>query len=302
MAAAIHAHGVTKDYGKNHALRGVDLRVEVGECVAVLGPNGAGKTTFVEILEGFRPRDGGEVEVLGLDPVAGGNELRERIGIVLQQCGVEPYLSVIELLRLHASYYRHPRDPAEVLELVGLPHKERARIKTLSGGQQRRVDLALGLIGDPEVIFLDEPTTGFDPTARRDAWDVVSNLGHLGKTVLLTTHYLDEAQQLADRVVVIAHGRVIAEGTPDQLGGRHDAPATIRFLLPADVDAADLPVKADLEGDAVVVETETPTATLAELTTWAVAQGRELPGLAVSRPSLEDIYLELTAEAEEPSR
>jgi ABC-2 type transport system ATP-binding protein len=197
--SVIQVDGLRKTYGDVEAVRGLSFSVEEGEVVAVLGPNGAGKTTTVEILEGFRSRDGGDVTVLGMDPAHGGTELRQRIGIVLQQVGVEPFLTVSEVLRMHSQYYRHPRDVDEVLSLVGLEEKASARVKTLSGGQQRRLDVALGLIGDPELLFLDEPTTGFDPTARRQAWEVVRNLGRLGKTVLLTTHYMDEAQALADR-------------------------------------------------------------------------------------------------------
>jgi ABC-2 type transport system ATP-binding protein len=301
MTTAIEVRGLRKSYGSVEAVRGIDLSVETGECVAVLGPNGAGKTTMVEILEGFRVRDAGEVAVLGVDPAHGGRRLRERIGIVLQECGVERFLTVAELVRLHAGYYPHPLDPDEVLELVGLGEKAASKVRTLSGGQQRRVDLALGLIGDPELIFLDEPTTGFDPTARRAAWSIVESLRALGKTVLLTTHYMDEAQNLADRVVVVARGRVVAEGAPDEIGGRSDAEAHVRFLLPPGVAVADLPVPVEAEGEAVVTRTADPTALLHTLTGWALERGLQLPSLTVSRPSLEDVYLELTADVEETS-
>jgi ABC-2 type transport system ATP-binding protein len=301
VAAAIEVRGLRKSYGDLEAVRGIDLTVEAGECVAVLGPNGAGKTTVVEILEGFRPRHAGDVTVLGTDPAHGGRAMRERIGIVLQECGVDRFLTVAELLRLHAGYYPHPLDPDHVLSLVGLDEKATAKIRTLSGGQQRRVDLALGLIGDPELIFLDEPTTGFDPTARRAAWSIVESLRELGKTVLLTTHYMDEAQNLADRVVVVARGRVVAEGAPDEIGGRGDAEAVVRFVLPPGVAITDLPVPVEAEGDAVVTSTSDPTTLLHTLTGWAVGRGLQLPGLTVSRPSLEDVYLALTADTEEAS-
>ena len=296
MTVAIKVKGLRKAYGSNEAVRGIDLRVDEGECVAVLGPNGAGKTTTVEILEGFRERDAGEVSVLGLDPAVGGRPLRERIGIVLQECGVERFLTVGELLRLHAGYYPHPLDPEQVLEMVDITEKADAKVKTLSGGQQRRVDLALGLIGDPELVFLDEPTTGFDPTARRAAWSIVSNLRELGKTVLLTTHYMDEAQNLADRVVVVARGQVVAEGAPDEIGGRGDAEAQVRFVLPRGIALTDLPGTFRTDGDLAVAQTDNPTALLHVVTGWALDRGIVLPGLTVSRPSLEDVYLELTAE------
>jgi ABC-2 type transport system ATP-binding protein len=297
VPSAVEAVAITKSYGPVAALRGVDLRVEAGECVAVLGPNGAGKTTFVEILEGFRRADGGEARVLGVDPAAGGRALRERVGIVLQEAGIDAFLTVAEVVELYAGYYPRSRPPAEVIDLVGLSEKRGSRVRTLSGGQKRRLDLALGIVGDPELLFLDEPTTGFDPGARRGAWQIVRDLRALGKTVVLTTHYLDEAQQLADRVVVLVGGRVVADGPPDLIG-RHTGERTlIRFLPPAGVAVADLPVAARIEGDAVVAETVQPTADLHRLTGWAVGRGLELAGLTVSRPSLEDVYLELTAEA-----
>jgi ABC-2 type transport system ATP-binding protein len=296
----IEVEGLQKSYGDVHAVQGIDFHVDEGEILAVLGPNGAGKTTTVEILEGFLDRDGGRVGVLGMDPAHGGSELRQRIGIVLQECGVDPYLSVAEVLHKHAQYYRAPRSVDEVVGLVGLEHKVGARVKTLSGGQRRRLDVALGLIGDPELLFLDEPTTGFDPGARRQAWEIVRNLGHLGKTVLLTTHYMDEAQALADRVVVIAGGRIVAEGTPESIGGRADADARIDFHLPPGVPPERSPVPVEeIEGGLVRHVTATPTEALRRLTTWAAEHGGELEGLRVTRPSLEDVYLQLTAEPAE---
>jgi ABC-2 type transport system ATP-binding protein len=293
---AIEVKDLHKSYGELEAVRGIDFHVGRGEVVAVLGPNGAGKTTTVEILEGYLKRDHGQVNVLGVDPARGGSDFRQRIGIVLQEAGITPYLTVTEVLEMHASFYRAPRNVGEVIALVGLEEKKRSRIKTLSGGQRRRLDLALGLIGDPELLFLDEPTTGFDPTARRQAWDVVRNLGQLGKTILLTTHYMDEAQALADRVVVIAAGRIVAEGTPDSIGGRADADAQIRFLLPAGVTLSDLPLAATVEaGGMVLAVTAEPTKALQRLTTWSLERGGELEALSVTRPSLEDVYLALTA-------
>jgi ABC-2 type transport system ATP-binding protein len=292
--AAIAVEGLRKSYGSVEAVRGLSFEVAEGEVFALLGPNGAGKTTVVEILEGYRRRDAGTVRVLGVDPASGGRALRARIGIMLQECAMPRLLSVGELLELHAGYYPRPRPVGEVLKLVGLRDRVLARVKTLSGGQQRRLDLALALIGDPELIFLDEPTTGFDPSARRDAWEIVRGIRTLGRTVLLTTHYMDEAQHLADRICVMAGGEIVAEGGPDTIGGRHAAAARIRFQLPDGVDLAALPLPAGADDGRVVLETLTPTRTLHELTAWAVARGLELPGLEVVRPSLEDVYLELT--------
>jgi ABC-2 type transport system ATP-binding protein len=293
---AIAVEGLRKSYGSVEAVRGLSFTVGEGEVFGLLGPNGAGKTTVVEILEGYRRRDAGGVSVLGLDPASGTRALRARVGIMLQECAMPPAFSVVELLELYAGYYPHPRRVDEVLELVGLTEKANHRIKTLSGGQQRRLDLALALIGDPELIFLDEPTTGFDPSARRDAWEIVRGIRTLGRTVLLTTHYMDEAQNLADRICVIAGGELVAEGSPETLGGRQKAAARIRFVLPAGVDIGALPVAArsDSDNGRVVVETDAPTRTLHELTAWALARDLELPGLEVLRPTLEDVYLELT--------
>ena len=258
-------------------MRGISFTVERGEVFGLLGPNGAGKTTTVEILEGYRSRDGGSVEVLGVDPWHGAAALRQRIGVVLQSSELPAALTVREVHRMFAGYYEHPRDVDQVIELVGLAEKSGARVKTLSGGQKRRLDLGVALVGDPELVFLDEPTTGFDPSARRTAWELVRSLRELGKTILLTTHYLDEAQQLADRVAVIRDGKIVQQGTPADLIGV--APKVqIRYR----------------EGDRdVVVETDEPTRVLAELTGKAAAEGRELEALEVVRPSLEDVYLDL---------
>ena len=295
MAEVITVQDLRKSYGNFEAVKGISFAVEEGEVLAVLGPNGAGKTTTVEILEGYLPRNSGTVSVLGMDPAQGGSELRHRIGIVLQECGVEPYLTVVEALRMTAQFYRRPRSVEEVISLVGLQDKADSRVKKLSGGQQRRLDVALGLIGDPELLFLDEPTTGFDPTARRQAWDIVANLASLGKTVVLTTHYMDEAQALADRVLVISAGRIIAEGPPESIGGRASAAAQIRFGMPAGKAVTDLPVAVDQMTDGLVtIETSEPTEVLCRLTSWAMENGGELDGLSVTRPSLEDVYLALT--------
>jgi ABC-2 type transport system ATP-binding protein len=270
-------------YGRNHAVRGIDLTVERGEVFAFLGPNGAGKTTTVEILEGYRRRSGGEVEVLGADPQRAGREWRERIGIVLQSSRLDPYLTVRESLELFAGYYRAPLAVEEVIALVGLDGKADERARKLSGGQQRRLDVGLALIGDPELLFLDEPTTGFDPSARRQFWEVIAGLRELGKTIFLTTHYMDEAQRLADRVTIIAAGRIVARGTPEELGSRDARTTTIRYRT---------------DGREISLETTDPVKTLNELTAAALANGEELEGLEVTRPTLEDVYLELTAAAE----
>jgi ABC-2 type transport system ATP-binding protein len=298
---AIRVVGLRKSYdGAVQALDGVDLEVQRGEVFALLGPNGAGKTTLVEILEGHREADGGDVRVLGFDPGRREREFRGRIGIVLQEEGLDPAISVREAIELYSAAYPHPRPAAEVAELVGLGDRGDARAEALSGGQRRRLDLALGIAGDPELLFLDEPTTGFDPAARRQSWNLIARLRELGKTILLTTHYMDEAQHLADRVAVIAHGRVIAEGTPDTLGrGAGDA-AVVTFQLPDDVEIADLPLPAgaevEPEGRRLSLRTATPTRDVAPLLTWAAERDTELEGLTISRPSLEDVYLQLTEE------
>ncbi|HYN19061.1 MAG TPA: ABC transporter ATP-binding protein, partial [Actinomycetes bacterium] len=260
--AAIRVQGLRKAYGAVAAVDGVSFEVVEGECFALLGPNGAGKTTTLEILEGYRSRTGGSVEVLGVDPEHGGRDLRERIGIVLQSAGIDRELTVAEVVGLFGGYYPHPRDPGEVIELVGLGEKRNARCRTLSGGQQRRLDLALGIVGDPDLVFLDEPTTGFDPSARRRSWELIDSLRALGKTILLTTHYMDEAQNLADRVAILAAGRIVAEGSPASLGGRDVAEAVISFRLPAGAGLDDLPplgpARPRLADGRVVLRTEAP--------------------------------------------
>jgi ABC-2 type transport system ATP-binding protein len=279
MAAAVDVRGLRKTYGDHEALRGITFRIEEGEVFCLLGPNGAGKTTTVEILEGYRARDAGEVTVLGLDPGGRERTLRERMGVVLQHSETWPQVTVAETLHIYAGYYRNPRDVDEVIELVGLVEKRDARIKTLSGGQKRRLDLGLALVGNPDLVFLDEPTTGFDPQARRNAWKMIRGLRALGKTILLTTHYLDEAQQLADRVAVLRDGEIVTEGTPAEL-----------------VASSRTEIRYRENGEVKVVETDEPTRVLHELTARAVAQGRELDALEVSRRSLEDVYLELLRE------
>jgi len=295
--AAIEVTGLKKSYDDVVAVDGVDIVIETGEVFALLGPNGAGKTTTVEILEGHRSADGGRISVLGFDPSTGGRAYREQIGIVLQEGAVERELSIREALSIYGGMYPRQLDPDHLIDMVGLNEKADARIKTLSGGQQRRLELALGLVGDPDLLFLDEPTTGFDPSARRQAWGILENLTSLGKTILLTTHYMDEAQHLADRIAVIDHGKIVAEGTPETLGGRADGKSVIRFGLPPGVAAEDLPVDAIMmDGDLVEVSAESATRALHELTTWAIGRDLELERLQVTRPSLEDVYLELTAE------
>ncbi len=295
--SAVVVAGLRKSYGAVQAVRDVSFTVEDGEIFALLGPNGAGKTTTLEILEGFRVRDAGRVEVLGADPGdrASGRALREQIGLVLQDIAVEPYLTVRETLARNAGYYPAPRDVGEVIGLVGLAGQERRKVRALSGGQQRRLDLALGLIGNPRLLFLDEPTTGFDPNARRDAWQIVRNLRDAGTTIVLTTHYMDEAQALADRVAVMSGGRIVAEGPPLTIGGRDAARARIRFALPDGCTTADLPLPAVAGHGLVTVETAEPTEALHELTGWALRRGTVLDRLTVDRASLEDVYLRLTS-------
>jgi ABC-2 type transport system ATP-binding protein len=298
VEAAITVRGVRKSYGSVRALDGVDLTVRRGEVLALLGPNGAGKTTLTEILEGHRSADAGELDVLGFDPAQRERAFRERIGIVLQQEGLDATITVREAIELYGAAYPSPRPWAEVADLVGLRELADKRAETLSGGQRRRLDLALGLCGDPELVFLDEPTTGFDPAARRHSWELIDGLRALGKTILLTTHYMDEAQYLADRVVVIAGGRIIAEGTPDSLGrGVADA-SLVSFRVPVGIDADDMPLPDGVErrNGTVSFRTTTPTGDLAPLLSWAVVRGAELESLTISRPSLEDVYLQLTQE------
>jgi ABC-2 type transport system ATP-binding protein len=279
---AIAVRDLGKTYGELEAVRGISFEVQQGEVFGLLGPNGAGKTTTVEILEGYRRRDAGEVEVLGTDPAAAGGDWRERIGVVLQSSAMYETLTVAEMLNVFAGYYRKPRPVDEVVELVGLHEKRDNRVRLLSGGQRRRLDLGLALVGDPELIFLDEPTTGFDPGARRRAWETIRGLRSLGKTILLTTHYLDEAEQLADRVAVLRQGEIVASGAPAELTGSVQQ-TEIRYRE---------------NGREVVLHTDQPTRLLHELTDKALSEGHELEGLVVRRPSLEDVYLSLTEEAE----
>jgi ABC-2 type transport system ATP-binding protein len=290
---AIAVRGIRKSYGGVVALDGVDLTVRRGEVLALLGPNGAGKTTLVEILEGHRNADAGDVDVLGFDPARRERAFRERIGIVLQDAALEPELTVREAIELFAAPYPDPLPADEVAELVGLGERLNVRTRALSGGQRRRLDVAVGIAGDPELIFLDEPTTGFDPAARRQSWELIASLRARGRTILLTTHYMEEAQRLADRVAVLAEGRLIALAAPEDLGG--EAAALVTFRLPEGVSVADLPVSVDGPGPEVTLRTATPTRDLAPLLSWAAVRGYELEGLTVSRPSLEDVYLELTA-------
>ncbi len=301
-ATAIQVSDLRKSYGEVEAVRGISFELDEGECLAMVGPNGAGKTTTVEILEGFRRRSGGDVRVLGIDPESAGRDFRERIGIVLQSSGLDRNLTVRELVYFYGGFYPAPRNVDETVDLVGLAEKRDTRVKALSGGQQRRLDLALGIVGDPDLIFLDEPTTGFDPSARRHAWELVDNLRSLGKSILLTTHYMDEAQNLADRVVVLAGGAIVAEGSPASLGGRDLAEAVISFRLPAGLSLSDLPgglpSQPQLQDTNVLLRTPTPTAALNLLTGWAVGRGEELQALTVTRPSLEDVYLQLTGDAD----
>lgn len=296
----VEVANLVKSYGDVEAVRGISFQIDAGEVFALLGPNGAGKSTTVEILEGHRTKTFGEVSVLGYDPTTRDRTYRERIGIVLQETAIEEELKVVEALDIYGAMYPKRRDTNELIDIVGLHEKRDARIKTLSGGQRRRLELALGIVGDPDLIFLDEPTTGFDPSARRQAWSIVENLTALGKTVLLTTHYMDEAQALADRVAVIAQGAIVDEGTPESLGGRSTAATVISFhpngapldtLAFSEVDVA--------ENGRVTIRTGTPTETAHRVTGWALDHGVELTDLTITRPSLEDVYLELTEESDD---
>ena len=296
--SAIAVKGLRKSYGPLEAVCGVDLEITRGEIFALLGPNGAGKTTTVEILEGHRSRTGGDVSVLGFDPERGERAFKERIGIVLQETGVEPYLTVTEVINMYRGYYPNPRPTEEIIEVVGLQEKRDERVIKLSGGQQRRLDVAVGLAGDPELLFLDEPTTGFDPTARRAAWEMVKNLQTLGKTIFLTTHYMDEAQFLADRVAIIVDGQIVVHGPPGALAGSELAATHISFTMPASAPA--LPAVAASStrtGDRVGWRTEDPVPVLHALTGWAMEHQVPLQGLSVTQPTLEDVYLELTRNA-----
>ena len=292
----ITVENLFKDYGDVHAVRGVDLSVDQGEVFALLGPNGAGKSTTVEILEGYRTKTSGAVSVLGFDPTERSREFRERIGIVLQETAVEDSLTVTESIDIYGGMYPKRRDTDELIDLVGLHEKRDARIKTLSGGQRRRLELALGIVGDPDLLFMDEPTTGFDPSARRQAWSIIENLTSLGKTVLLTTHYMDEAQYLADRVAVMSHGLIVAEGTPESLGGRETAATVISFTVDGSLDGLPVVDAATSENGRVTIRTSTPTRSVHDITGWALGRGIELVDLTITRPSLEDVYLELTGE------
>jgi ABC-2 type transport system ATP-binding protein len=292
---AIETRALKKSYGDVEAVRGIDVTVTHGEVFALLGPNGAGKTTTVEILEGYRKPSSGEVRVLGHAPEKQERAFKDRIGIVLQETGIERFLTVAEAVDMFRGYYPHPRDRDEVIELVGLDEKRNTLVRKLSGGQQRRLDVAIGLAGDPDLLFLDEPTTGFDPAARRGAWEMVHNLKSLGKTVFLTTHYMDEAQNLADRVAIIVGGLIVAEGSPAELVGSRGDVTRVTFRLP---DGAPHP-PASLTGGAepggrISIETAEPTKLLHGLTSWAITEGVGLLDLTVSKPSLEDVYLELT--------
>jgi ABC-2 type transport system ATP-binding protein len=300
----ISVRGLRMSYGRYEAVRGIDLDVPRGEVFAFLGPNGAGKTTTVEILEGFRQRTGGEVRVLGSDPARAGSAWRARVGVVLQESAPEAWLTVRECLSMYAGYYPTPLPVGRVLDLVGLTAKAGDRCDRLSGGQLRRLDMGLALIGDPELVFLDEPTTGFDPSARRAAWDVIAGLRDLGKTIFLTTHYMDEAEALADQIVILAAGKVVASGTPATIGGRATSATTVSFTLPDGLTPADLP--ADLpalpapvsagHGGRVEILHEHPVPLLHALSTWALERGYPLADISVHRPTLEEIYLRLTQE------
>jgi ABC-2 type transport system ATP-binding protein len=292
--SAIEARGLRKTYGDLEAVKGIDLHVDTGEVFALLGPNGAGKTTTTEILEGYRQRTAGDVSVLGDDPERNEPELKARIGIVLQSTGVDPFLTVRETVEMYGGYYEHPRPTAEAIEVVGLKEKADTRVNKLSGGQQRRLDVAVALAGDPELLFLDEPTTGFDPNARRNAWEIVRNLTELRKTVFLTTHFMDEAQVLADRVAIISKGEIVVEGPPDTLAGRDAMQARIRYRLPAGAPEPPALGQTPQADGSFEIRADDPTATLHELTGWALQAGVRFETLDVTRPSLEDVYLEIT--------
>jgi ABC-2 type transport system ATP-binding protein len=292
---AIETRALRKSYGDLEAVRGIDVTVAHGEVFALLGPNGAGKTTTVEILEGYRKPSSGEVRVLGHAPQKQEKAFKDRIGIVLQETGIERFLTVAEAVDMFRGYYPHPRDRDEVIELVGLEEKRNTLVRKLSGGQQRRLDVAIGLAGDPDLLFLDEPTTGFDPAARRGAWEMVHNLKALGKTVFLTTHYMDEAQNLADRVAIIVGGLIVAEGSPAELVGSRGDVTRVVFRLPEGAPRPPATLIGDLGHESrISIETADPTRLLNGLTSWAITEGIGLLDLSVTKPSLEDVYLELT--------
>ncbi len=300
MSAAIEVRDLTKSYGDTHAVRGITFSVEPGEVFCLLGPNGAGKTTTTEILEGYRQRTGGDVAVLGVDPAERRRDWLARIGIVLQACGIQQDLTVTEVLDTTGRWYPRQIPTGEILEMVELGPKAHTRVRDLSGGQQRRLDVGLALVGDPDLVFLDEPTTGFDPSARRSSWAMVRRLAERGTTVLLTTHFMDEAEALADRIAVVAEGRIVATGTAATLGGRDRAPTRVEATIDAPLDPADLPDLGPLaerptcSAGRLVLRTNDATATLHRLTRWALDTGHRLGGLTVAAPSLEDTYLELT--------
>ena len=298
---AVDVRGLVKSYAGTQVVGGIDLAIRQGEVFALLGPNGAGKTTTIEILEGYRARDGGEVSVLGLDPSRERARLKSRVGIVLQSTSIDRYLTVRETIAMYATFYPRPRPVDEVIQMVGLEEKRTARVLKLSGGQQRRLDVAIGLVGNPELLFLDEPTTGFDPSARHEAWEVIKNLATLGMTVLLTTHYMDEAQFLADRVAVIVAGKIVAEGPPATLGDRQLARARIRYRPPAgETPPAGLSAPPGPDGYVEITPDDVLQA-LNELTAWAIDHGASLEALEVTRPSLEEIYLSLTGRPDDGS-
>jgi ABC-2 type transport system ATP-binding protein len=301
--AVIEVRDLEKRYGDTEAVRGVSFAIEAGEVFCLLGPNGAGKTTTAEIIEGHRRATAGSVSVLGRDPGRGERQLRDRIGVVLQEPSISQDLTVGELLEMHARWYSRSRPVDELIGLVELDASRNTRAGTLSGGQQRRLDLALALVGDPDVLFLDEPTTGFDPHARRQAWTTIRSLCDLGKTVFLTTHYMDEAQHLADRVAVMVSGRIVAMGPPESIAGRDEQPTEIRFVLPDGITPADLPALPSLsitgDGDGVLITTREPVPAIHALTAWALERALPLAQLSLSQPTLEDVYLALTADGGE---
>jgi ABC-2 type transport system ATP-binding protein len=303
---AIHVRDLHKAYGDHEAVRGIDLDIAVGEIFGFLGPNGAGKSTTIEILEGYRKRTLGEAWVLGVDPGKPTREWRERIGLVLQDSQLDPTLTVRETVTMFSDFYPRPRPVDETIELVGLKEKRDARVGTLSGGQRRRADVAVAIVGDPELIFLDEPTTGFDPGARREAWNMIEGLKSLGKTIFLTTHYMDEAQHLADRVAILAAGKIVARGRPEELGGATEQATVIRFRVPDGVTLEQLRSAAqaavEIAGSEASIQSEDPQAALYRLLAWAAGEGHKLEALEVQRPSLEDVFLQLTGGAPQPAQ